>query len=277
MIPPSKTHAVRTTDGIALFAAEWGNPGGPAILLIHGQAQCHLSFVRQIESGLAERYRLVAFDLRGHGASDKPHEAERYQDGRLWADDVHAVMAALGVERPVIAGWSLGGRILRQYLMHYGCERVGALNFLATRPIEDAAVVGPSSRAIGDSASLPFADRLEAEIAFLRACYEKQPGERDLQLQIAFNMLLPRPVRDAIAAWRTDKQAARDTLGRISVPTLVTHGRLDKLILPLAAEMTAAAVPGSTISWFEDCGHAPFYEDAPRYNAELDQLARRAA
>ena len=274
MISPSKTYAVRTTDGIDLFAAEWGNRDGPAILLIHGQAQCHLSFVRQIESTLAERYRMVAFDLRGHGASDKPLKPERYQEGRLWADDVNAVIEALDLARPVIAGWSLGGRILRQYLIHYGDGRLAGINFLATRPIEDPAVVGPAARAIGASVGLPLDRRLQAEIDFLRDCYEKQPAERDLHLQIAFNMLLPRPVRDAIAAWRTDPQATRRALALISVPTLITHGRLDKLILPLAAEMTAAAVPRATISWYEDCGHAPFYEDAPRYNAELGQLAR---
>src|SRR3954447_26258793 len=199
MIPPRKTQSVRTADGIELFAAEWGNPAARPILLIHGQAQCHLSFVRQIESTLAERYRLVTFDLRGHGASDKPLEPERYQDGRLWADDVSAVIEALALDRPVIAGWSLGGRILRQYLMHYGDARLGGINFLATRPIEDSAVLGPASRAIGASAGLPLADRLQAEIDFLRDCYEKQPDDRDLHLHIAFNMLLPRPVRDAIA------------------------------------------------------------------------------
>ncbi len=40
-------------------------------------------------------------------------------------------------------------------------------------------------------------------------------------------------------------------------------------MLPAAAEMTAAAIPGARISWYEDCGHSPFYEDAPRFNREL--------
>ena len=62
----------------------------------------------------------------------------------------------------------------------------------------------------------------------------------------------------------------------VRVPTLVTHGRLDRLVLPKAAEMTAAAVPGARLSWFDDCGHSPFYEDAPRYNRELDRFVSEA-
>ena len=58
------------------------------------------------------------------------------------------------------------------------------------------------------------------------------------------------------------------------MPTLITHGRRDSLILPLAAEMSAAAIKGARIAWYDDCGHSPFYEDAPRYNRELAAFAQ---
>jgi pimeloyl-ACP methyl ester carboxylesterase len=50
----------------------------------------------------------------------------------------------------------------------------------------------------------------------------------------------------------------------------VAHGRNDALILPAAAEMTAAAIKGARISWYDDCGHSPFFEHAERFNRELD-------
>jgi non-heme chloroperoxidase len=59
------------------------------------------------------------------------------------------------------------------------------------------------------------------------------------------------------------------------VPTMITHGRRDQLILPQAAEMTAAAIKGATVSYYDDCGHAPFYEDADRYNRELAAFVSR--
>ena len=59
----------------------------------------------------------------------------------------------------------------------------------------------------------------------------------------------------------------------MTVPTLIAHGRDDALILPTAAEMTAAAIKGSRISWYDDCGHSPFFEHAERFNRELDEFA----
>ena len=62
----------------------------------------------------------------------------------------------------------------------------------------------------------------------------------------------------------------RAALAKVRVPTLIAHGRNDALILPAAAEMTAAAIRGSRISWYDDCGHSPFIEHPERFNRELD-------
>jgi pimeloyl-ACP methyl ester carboxylesterase len=88
--------------------------------------------------------------------------------------------------------------------------------------------------------------------------------------------MLPFEIRDAIGGWATDPDLVRKALAGVTVPTLVTHGRRDRLILPPAAEMTAAAIKGATISFHDDCGHAPFYEDAERYNRELAAFATKA-
>lgn len=275
-IKPSLPEIVHSSDGVALSVREWGNPDGAEILLIHGFAQCHLAFVRQIDSELAQRHRIVAFDMRGHGASQKPTDPHAYQTSQLWADDVAAVIAAKKLRRPVVAGWSMGGRVLRQYLIHYGDAGLSAVNFLATRPIEDPSVTGSGSAALRDSDGYDFAARLQAEINFFRDCFARPPAERDLLLGIAYNAVVPRYVRDAIGGWSTEVGTTIAALNKVTVPALITHGRLDKLILPHAAEMTQAAVKTSRISWFDDCGHSPFYEDAERYNRELAELAADA-
>ncbi len=267
---------VVTPDGVSVSVSEWGNPAGPEILFIHGQAQSVLSFNRQTGSALARDFRIVAYDLRGHGLSDKPAEAAFYQDSRRWADELQAVIAAKRLRRPVAVGWSMGGRVLRQYLIHHGDSALGGLNFVATRPIEDPSVVGPASKAYHADAARDLAGRIAANIAFLRACYEKQPDERDFVTAVAFNFMVPLFVRDAIAGWATDPTAVRGAFAKITVPTLVTHGRRDALILPHAAEMTAAAIKGASVSYYDDCGHAPFYEDAERYNRELAAFASEA-
>jgi len=266
---------VTTPDGVGVAVGEWGNPAGPEILLIHGQAQSVLSFKRQTGSLLARDFRIVAYDLRGHGASDKPADPACYQDGKRWADEVYAVIAAKRLRRPVVVGWSLGGRVLRQYLMRYGDGALSGINFLSSRPIEDPSIAGPASKAMAADTSRDLAGRIAACVAFLRACYEKQPEQSDFIEAVAFNFTMPFWVRDALAGWATDPAAVRQAFARVTVPTLVTHGRRDQLILPQAAEMTAAAIRGATISFYDDCGHAPFYEDAERYNRELAAFVNR--
>ncbi len=58
--------------------------------------------MHQFESSLADEFRLVALDNRGHGMSEKPLEEEDYTDERLWADDLAAVISALDLDRPVL-------------------------------------------------------------------------------------------------------------------------------------------------------------------------------
>jgi len=268
-VPASGLERVATPDGVAVSVGEWGNPAGPEILFIHGLAQSILSFQRQIDSDLARDFRLVAYDLRGHGLSDKPLDPIHYRDGKRWADEVQAVIAAKRLRRPVLVGWSLGGRVLRQYLMQYGDRALSGINILAARPFEHDSVVGPGSKAMNEDTSQDLAGRIAACVAFLRACYAKQPDERDFVEAVAYNFMLPLEVRDAIRGWATDQAAVRQAFAQVRVPTLITHGRQDQLILPAAAEMTAQAIEGATISWYDDCGHSPFWEDAPRYNREL--------
>ena len=99
-----KTHRVAGGGGVHLHVVETGNPQGRPILFIHGASQCWLQWNRQMNSSLAEEHRLVALDMRGHGLSDKPHDG--YNDAKLWADDVNAVIQTLNLDHPVLSGWS---------------------------------------------------------------------------------------------------------------------------------------------------------------------------
>jgi len=67
-----------------------------------------------------------------------------------------------------------------------------------------------------------------------------------------------------------------DTLKALKLPVLVTQGAADKLILVAAAKHTAATIPGAKLSIYDGVGHAPFWEDAARFNAELSVFVREA-
>src|SRR5580765_4820460 len=125
-----KTHTARGGGGVRLHIREWGPADGAPILFVHGLSQSHLCWDKQIESPLRDEFRLIAFDLRGHGMSDAPLEPAHYTDARAWADDLSAIIDELRLERPVLVGWSYGPFVICDYIRVYGQERVGAIDFV---------------------------------------------------------------------------------------------------------------------------------------------------
>ena len=121
-----KPITVKTPDGLTISAQEWGNPAGPEILFIHGFSQSNMSWMRQVDSDLAKEFRIVTYDLRGHGNSDKPLDAARYRDSKAWGDEVQAVIDAAGLKRPVVVGWSYAGRVISDYLATHGAASLPA-------------------------------------------------------------------------------------------------------------------------------------------------------
>src|SRR6185436_5397707 len=121
---------VTTPDGLTIAAQEWGVADGPEILFVHGYSQCHLSWTRQVGGGLAAEFRMITYDLRGHGGSDKPLDAASYKNAKAWADELEAVMDATGLRRPVVVAWSYGGRVVADYLAVYGPRRIAGINYV---------------------------------------------------------------------------------------------------------------------------------------------------
>ena len=120
-------------DGVPLVVAGAGKTDGPAILFIHGYAQGLLAWKKQLGNPhLAAKYRMVALDLRGHGASGKPWTEDRYED-RDWADDIARVIEAKSLCKPVLAGWSFGGSVMAAYVRHYGESDISGLVLLPER------------------------------------------------------------------------------------------------------------------------------------------------
>jgi pimeloyl-ACP methyl ester carboxylesterase len=87
-------------------------------------------------------------------------------------------------------------------------------------------------------------------------------------------MLVAADVRRAIMGWPSHPDATIAGLKKVRVPTLITHGRKDTVVLPRAAERTAETIVGSRISWFDRSGHSPFCEEPERFNRELAQFVR---
>jgi non-heme chloroperoxidase len=270
-MPPGRRHRVAAPDGITVEVREWGDPSGRTLVLVPGVAQSLMSFAAQAIDPALEAYRIVSFDPRGHGLSDKPFEPAFYE-GPRWSAEVAAVISALEIERPVLCGWSLGGRIVRQYLMDHGDGALAGLVFLSCRPVEQPEVIGPGNSVTTDLRLDDLPSRIDVAARFLANCFGKAPGPDEFCVMLAYNMICPWEIRLAIGAWLTDTAVSSAALRKVRVPTLVVHGRDDVLVLPAAAETTARLVPHARLSLYDGCGHSVFHEAASAFNAELAQF-----
>ena len=273
----TKTHTVSGGGGVRLHVREWGNQDGPVILFIHGWSQNHLCWAKQCESALADEFRLVAFDLRGHGMSEAPLEPEHYTKGTPWADDVAAIIDQLRLDRPVLVGWSYGAFVICDYVRAHGQDRVSAINFVeGAVKLGEAAfgtLIGPGFL---DHIAHATADDLPTNIwamrHFVRACLTKPLPAEDFETALCWNIVVPARVRANLVAREIDDD---DVLRTLQVPLLVTHGREDSVVLPAMAEHVLATCPAAEASWYDGVAHVPHLEEPERFNRELAALTRR--
>ncbi len=109
---PSITRTLTGGGNTTLAFQEWGNPRGTPILCIHAFLQSHLAWLPQVDGPMAERYRVITFDLRGHGDSEKSPSPDAYNNGDVFADDVKAVIDGCALHKPIVIAWSLGGVVI---------------------------------------------------------------------------------------------------------------------------------------------------------------------
>jgi non-heme chloroperoxidase len=268
-----KPISVHTPDGLTISAQEWGNPAGPEILFIHGFSQSDMSWMRQVDSDLAKEFHIVTYDLRGHGNSDKPLDAARYRDSKAWGDEVEAVMDAAGLKRPVLVGWSYAGRVISDYVTTHGADKLAGINFVDATIKFDPNLVGENLNNLPRMASEDLATNIAATRTFLHGCFSRQPSADDFETMLAFNMMVPPKVRAGLSGRPLD---ATEVMSKLKIPVLVTHGAEDRNAKVDVAKYTASVIPGAKLSIYEGVGHSPFYEDTPRFNAELAALVRSA-
>jgi pimeloyl-ACP methyl ester carboxylesterase len=268
-----KPISVKTPDGLTISAQEWGNPNGPEILLIHGFSQSHMSWMRQVNSDLAKEFRIITYDLRGHGNSDKPDDKARYHDNKAWADEVKAIMETAGLKRPVLVGWSYAGRVISDYVTAYGADKLAGINFVDASIKFFPEFVGENLKNLPIMGSEDMATNIQATRDFVHGCFEKQPTAEDFEITLAFNMMVPPNVRGHLGGRPLD---ATEVMSKLKIPVLVTHGDKDRNSKLGTAEYTAKTIPGAKLSVYPGIGHAPFYEDAARFNRELAAFVRDA-
>ena len=266
-------HFVTGGGGCRIRVIDTGNPRGQPILFIHGFSQNALTWRAQLRSDLRRRYRLLAMDLRGHGASAKPTSG--YDNSQLWADDIDAIIRELSLDQPVLCGWSYGPIVMLDYVRHYGEARIGGLHFVdgltKLGSPEALAVLTPELLALVPGFFSTDADAsVQALRGLLGLCFVRQPSAAELYTMLGFNVSVPVFVRQALFARTIDND---DLLPTIRKPMLITHGALDAVVKLDVVDKIRQLVPHALVDIMPNAGHAPFHDEVSAFDRRLSAFA----
>lgn len=226
-----------------------------------------------MSSDLANDYRLVAMDIRGHGLSDKPREG--YGDSRLWADDVNAVIKTLRLDHSILSGWSYGPLVILDYIRHYGEDSISGVNFVGgvtkLGSDEAVAVLTPELLSLVPGCfATDVEESAQALKSLIRLFFVKEPSLEDLYLMLGYSLSVPPYVRQALFSRSFDND---DLLPKIRKPVLITHGTEDAVVKPAAVDQHVTGMAHARIQMMANTGHAPFWEDAAAFNRQLRDFA----
>ena len=271
-IPGGRPTTVTTDDGAELQVVEWGE--GTPIVLVHGLSLDHRSWHYQYVD-LADRYRMVGVDLRGHGHStlgSEPVGPHRF------AADLAAVIEQLDLQDAVVVGHSLGGTVVGQLcadradLVH---ERVAGLVFVGTFA---SAVAGEGRfRELFSPTMIRLAARFqtgteprgEANTRPLAYAMARSPfGPHPEPEQVRFTLDMGSATAPAVMSGATVANIdydGRDALHQIDRPSLVVRGAHDSLATARSAAQLEAALTDPEVVVFERCGHLPMLEDRAHF------------
>ncbi|MBB3181629.1 alpha/beta fold hydrolase [Variovorax sp. Sphag1AA] len=273
MPEPTVQMQLRSPDGLMVHVTEWGTPAGPEILFVHGIGASCAAWLAQVSSPALQRFRMVAYDLRGHGESDKPADASNYENPALWAEELHTVMQESKLVRPVVVAWSYGGRVLLDYVERFGCEGLAGVNFVAAMPINDPEFAGSALFSSERSQPRGGLSAQHAERAFVSRMTFLPRSVQHVDLAVETMLIVPASLKGAL---RHRARTTEEMLRSISCPVQLTHGLADSIILPSASRHAARHFPDARLSLYERCGHMPFLEHEARFNQELASFVDHA-
>jgi len=226
--------------GLDIYVEQVGH--GPDVLLIGGLGDTVESWQFQLD-GLADRFRLTAFDNRGAGRTPLPN---RPLSVATMADDAAALLRDLDVPSAHVAGFSMGSAIAQE---------------LALRRLAEKA---PSERAFFEAfftwiyPPRAHADGTVDQIVEEALAFPHQQSVEGFQAQL-----------DACLAHHT-----ADRLSQIAAPTLVLAGELDTILPPRFGHAVAQAIPNARFEVMPGEAHQPFQEVPDQFNARVDAFWR---
>ena len=262
---------VTTDDGVGLETVAAGAPGAPGLLLLHGIGGAKEDFADHLEA-LSEHHRVVTFDHRGHGASDKPGDPAAYSLDRM-ARDTACVAAAHELTDLRILGHSMGGMVMRRFLLAEP-GRASAVVFMDTSagapPGSDTELVAAATEVVR-TGGLAALKQLSDELDLLGSeAYRRVLAERPGFAEYAdYKWHAQSPVMWTTLMHEIVTQPDQlDRLRELDAPTLGIVGDQDVMFLRPMDDIVAT-VRGARLVVVPEAGHSPQFENPPAWIAAL--------
>jgi len=226
---------------------------GPVLVLNHGWTMSHRFFERQ--APLAKHFRLLFWDLPGHGDSEKRPEGYELADAAV---ALRELLLVHNVRDAIALGWSMGAQVLWDYFERYGPDPFAHFINVDALPWGD-----PEKYQVAGVRHSFHRDRYRAARKFIKRMFYQDPGEDTLNGMIEDSLRTPTEIAlkyySQIA--ECDYRKVFSSLKRPVLSLLGRHG-----FHPGLAAKLQDLNPRQEILWFEDSGHMPFWEEDHRFN-----------
>jgi non-heme chloroperoxidase len=269
-----------STNGIDISYEDTGGDGRP-VVLIHGWPLSGQSWSEQVPALSDAGFRVITYDRRGFGASDKPEGGYDYD---TFTADLAGLLEGLDLHDAVLVGFSMGGGEVARYLARYDGDRVGGGVFAGAVPpylleSDDNPEGGLSEDDVTGMEDGARSDRTGFLRDFLTTFFSAHGELQVSQERVEHALTLSEPARDealvaCIGAFsRTDFRA---DLGSISQPCLVIHGSADAVVpFEVSGSRTAELLSDSTLVVVENGPHGFNVSHAAEFNRALVDFLQR--
>lgn len=275
-VKPARAEYIKVEPNVSLHVTDVGE--GRPMVLLHGWPLSDEMFEYQYHELVEQGFRVIGISLRGFGLSDKPFGSHGYD---VHALDVKRVLNALGIDDAVLCGFSMGGSVALHYVSLYKGDGITGLVLAgAAVPIFTQRKDFPYNLKRSDVDELIDQCRedrtvLLTDFSKIFSATEKALSEdiRDWLYGIGMSASPHATVECLIALRDTD---LRSDMANIHMPTLILHGRKDKICSFDLAEQMLAGIEGAKLIAFEHSGHSLFLEETDKFNAALVAFGKNA-